>query len=207
MLLTFDTCLDKTYIAIADNEKVIDSIAVENEGNTYHSAFLISNIRNILKKNNLVPNDLTKISTDIGPGSFTGIRACMTVAKVMAQQLNLKTIGISSLEIISQVTKTKNTPMVILDARKNKAYTWDKEIIGAVLIEELKEKVKNGTYSLITDDSMFEIFSPICEDIVSYTNLEHNFAEILAKLSLQKPSGTWQDLKPLYIQPPPIFGK
>ena len=208
MLLAFDTCLDKTYVGLADdNYNIINSIVVENEGNTYHSAFLISNIRDLLKKNNLTPKNLTTVVTDVGPGSFTGIRACMTVAKVMAQQLNLKTIGVSSLEIISQVTQTNKTPLVILDARKNKAYVWDKKILGAIPIENIKEKVSNENYSLITDDSMYEVFSPLTEDIVSYSKLEHNFAEILIKISKQKQTCDWQELNPLYIQPPPIFGK
>ena len=68
MLLTFDTCLDKTYIGLADKKTNFkDTIIVENEGNKYHSAFLISNIRDILKKHNLTPNDITTIATDIGP--------------------------------------------------------------------------------------------------------------------------------------------
>lgn len=207
MLLAFDTCLDKTYIGLSDGKTFTDTIIVENEGNTYHSAFLISNIRDILKKHNVTPADLTLIVTDTGPGSFTGIRACMTVAKVMAQQLNLKTIGISSLEIISQVAKTPKTPLVLLDARKNKAYVWDKEILGAIPIEDLKTKVLNGNYSLITDDSMYEIFSPLNNDIISYTSIKHNFAEILIKLSKNKTAEDWQKLAPLYIQPPPVFGK
>ncbi|MBR2526417.1 tRNA (adenosine(37)-N6)-threonylcarbamoyltransferase complex dimerization subunit type 1 TsaB [bacterium] len=207
MLLAFDTCLDKTYVGLADNDKILDTVIVENDGNTYHSAFLISNIRDLLKNNNLTPKDLTTVVTDIGPGSFTGIRACMTVAKVMAQQLNLKTIGISSLEIISRVTKTEKTPLVLLDARKNKAYAWDKEILGAIPVEDLKEKVINGNYSLITDDSMYEIFSPLNSDIVSYTKTEHDFAKILIDISRQKKAEDFYALKPLYIQPPPVFGK
>ncbi len=208
MLLTFDTCLDKTYIGLADKKTNFkDTIIVENEGNKYHSAFLISNIRDILKKHNLTPNDITTIATDIGPGSFTGIRACMTVAKVMAQQLNIKITGVSSLEILSKIKKTENTPLVLLDARKNKVYVWEKQILGAIPTEEVQEKVKAGKYSLITDDSMFEIFSPITDDIVSYTQINPNLAEILTDISFKKEAVNWEDLTPLYIQPPPVFGK
>lgn len=207
MLLAFDTCLDKTYAGLADKDKILDTVIVENEGNTYHSAFLISCIRDLLKKNNLTPKDITTLVTDVGPGSFTGIRACMTVAKVMAQQLNLKTIGISSLEIISNVTKTKKEPLVLLDARKNKAYAWEKEILGALPIESLKEKVMTGNYSLITDDSMYALFCSLSDDIVSYTRLEHDFAKIMIEISRQKETDNWQNLKPLYIQPPPVFGR
>jgi len=207
MLLAFDTCLDRTYIGISDNKTFSDYIIVENEGSTYHSAFLISNIREILKRNNLTPNDIKTIATDIGPGSFTGIRACMTVAKVMANQLKLKTIGISSLEILSKINQPEKQQLVLLDARKNKAYAWHNKILGAIPIEELKEKVATNEYSIITDDAMFEIFKPICKDIVSYTKIKHNLAKNIIEIANGKDSSEYKNLEPLYIQPPPIFGK
>ena len=122
MLLTFDTCLDKTYVGLADNDNVLSTKIIENNGNTYHSAYLISTIAEILKENHLSPQDLTAIATNIGPGSFTGIRACTSVARIMAQQLNLKAIGISSLELIAELNTNKDTKtLVLLDARKNRA--------------------------------------------------------------------------------------
>ncbi len=51
----------------------------------------------------MTPKDLDCISIDIGPGSFTGIRACTTVARMLAQQLDIKAVGVSSLEILSKI--------------------------------------------------------------------------------------------------------
>lgn len=210
MLLTFDTCLDKTYVALADSKTLIDTKIVENSGSTYHSAYLISTIKDLLNNNNLKPTDLTSIATNVGPGSFTGIRACLTVARIMAQQLNLKTMAVSSLEIISRLNKTDKKNMVLLDARKNMAYVWDEEILGAINIEDIKEMIKADNYSVICDDSMFKIFSEITDDIRSYTTLEHNFAKIIVDIvneDSQKCTGDWKKLRPLYIQPPPVFEK
>ena len=103
IILAFDTCLDKTYVTLRNETKVIESkILVSNEEN-YHSAYLISTIVSVLKNAKLNPKDIDIIATDIGPGSFTGIRACTTVARVLAQQLNIKVVGISSLEILSKI--------------------------------------------------------------------------------------------------------
>ena len=184
---------------------------IENNGNTYHSAYLISTIAEILKENHLSPQDLTAIATNIGPGSFTGIRACTSVARIMAQQLNLKAIGISSLELIAELNTNKDTKtLVLLDARKNMAYVWDEEILGSIAIEDIKEMVKEDKYSIICDDSMYEVFKEITKDIQSYTKIPHDFAKTLIKIAnkkLEKDFGDWRKLKPLYIQPPPIFGK
>ena len=205
-ILAFDTCLDKTYVTLY-NGKDFQNKIILSEGKNYHSAYLISTIVEMLKSNNLTPNDLDCIATDIGPGSFTGIRACTTVARMLGQQLNIKVIGVSSLEILSRILDGND--LVTLDARKNKAYVFDGKIMGAVELEEVDEIVKNR--KLITDDSLFNRFKEFTSDIILYQQSEYQLGEILAKIALEKlETGIdtdWRKLKPLYIQPPPVFGR
>ena len=202
-ILVFDTCLDKMYVAIAQDDKVLSSKIVTNQDNKYHSAFLISTIKGMLKENNLTPKDINAIGTNVGPGSFTGIRACTTVARIMAQQLDLPAAGISSLEILAKLNKTDKPTMVALDARKNSAYLYvNEEIQGAIQLEQVKEMLENRDYNLITDDKLQKVLGG-----TSYQAGEHNLGEILANLTYEKlktSSCKWQELKPLYIQPPPM---
>ena len=202
-ILVFDTCLDKMYVAIAQDDKVLSSKIVTNQDNKYHSAFLISTIKGMLKENNLTPKDINAIGTNVGPGSFTGIRACTTVARIMAQQLDLPAAGISSLEILAKLNKTYKPTMVALDARKNSAYLYvNEEIQGAIQLEKVKEMLENRDYNLITDDKLQKVLGG-----TSYQAGEHNLGEILANLTYEKlktSSCKWQELKPLYIQPPPM---
>ena len=205
-ILAFDTCLDKTYVTLFDGEKYINK-TILSTGENYHSAYLISTIVEILKSANLSPNDLDFISTDIGPGSFTGIRACTTVARMLAQQLNIGLVGVSSLEILSNIEGGNN--IVALDARKNKTYFYDKEIKGAIELEEADVLIKGK--KVITDDSLYPRFKELGCDAVSYQQNEYQLVEILTKLAEEKiKSGfdtDWRKLKPLYIQPPPVFKK
>ena len=147
------------------------------------------------------------IATDIGPGSFTGIRACTTVARVLAQQLDIKAVGVSSLEILSKILGGND--LVALDARKNKAYIYDGDIKGAIELEQVDELVKGRT--LITDNSLLERFTQYTDKAVSYQVSDYPLGEILAKLAYEKAVNNeeidWRKLKPLYIQPPPVFGK
>lgn len=202
-ILVFDTCLDKMYVAIAQDDNVLSSKIVTNQDNKYHSAFLISTIKGMLKENNLTPKDINAIGTNVGPGSFTGIRACTTVARIMAQQLDLPAAGISSLEILAKLNKTDKPTMVALDARKNSAYLYvNEEIQGAIQLEKVKEMFENRDYNLITDDKLQKVLGG-----TSYQAGEHNLGEILANLTYEKlktSSCKWQELKPLYIQPPPM---
>ena len=168
---------------------------------------MISTIVKVLKELNLTPKDIDMIATDIGPGSFTGIRACTTVARVLAQQLDIKAVGVSSLEILSKILGGND--LVALDARKNKAYIYDGDIKGAIELEQVDELVKGRT--LITDNSLLERFSQYTGKAVSYQVSDYPLGEILAKLAYEKAVNNeeidWRKLKPLYIQPPPVFGK
>ena len=206
-ILAFDTCLDKTYITLAEDDKVLKSETIVSDGQNYHSAYLISTIVKVLKELNLTPKDIDMIATDIGPGSFTGIRACTTVARVLAQQLDIKAVGISSLEILSKILGGND--LVALDARKNKAYIYDGDIKGAIELEQVDELVKGRT--LITDNSLLERFSQYTDKAVSYQVSDYPLGEILANLAYEKAINNdetdWRKLKPLYIQPPPVFGK
>lgn len=202
-VLAFDTCLDKTYITLSENENIIKSEIISSDGENYHSAYLISTIVKVLKEAGLKPNDIDMIATDIGPGSFTGIRACTTVARVLAQQLDIKAVGVSSLEILSRILGGND--MVVLDARKNKAYVYDGKIMGAIELEKVDEMIKGRT--VITDNSLFERISVNASKAVSYQQSDYPLGEILSELAFRKEETDWRKLKPLYIQPPPVFGK
>ena len=196
--LAFDTCLDKMYAVIKKDGKILSSRVVENRDNKYHSAFLISTLQEIMSENGIVPKDIDLIATNIGPGSFTGIRACVTVARVMAQQLECRAVGVSSLEILSKIAD--GNPLVALDARKDSAYLYcDGEIKGAVKLDDVKNIIATGKYDVITDDKLQPILGG-----KSYQQGKYSLGEILAELAENSfAEGNWRKLKPLYIQPPP----
>ena len=119
----------------------------------------------------------------------------------MAQQLNIKVIGVSSLEILSKIND--NNPLVALDARKNKAYVWlDNEIKGAIDLEEVQRYVDTGKYNVITDNKLQKLFGG-----KSYQQENFQLGNILSELVIEKMdecNGNWAELIPLYIQPPPM---
>ncbi len=205
--LCFDTCLDKMYITLSKDETILDSRIVENHDLKYHSAFLISTIEQILNQNGVKPENLFLIGINDGPGSFTGIRACTTTARVMAQQLNIKATGISSLEIITKAYEAAQKPskpvLTALDARKNMAYLYkDNEVKGAIPLDDVKAIISKGDYEILTDDKLEPILGG-----KSYQKLNLPLGEILTKLAIKKSKTEdcdWRKLKPLYIQPPPM---
>jgi len=215
-ILAFDTCLDKMYVGgkFDNNEKgaISQSIIIETTKEHYHSAFLISTIRDFLKSNNLSPNDVDVIATNVGPGSFTGIRACVTVARVFAQANDSKTVGVSSLEVLSRINPTAKKTLVALDARKEMAYVsiFDnkKQIFApqTVLVSVLKEMLEKEDYYIVTDDKLEPILGG-----VSYQQCENDLGQFLVQIAAEKLAegvdADWRKLHPLYIQPPPVTVK
>ena len=121
----------------------------------------------------------------------------------MAQQLSIQAVGVSSLEILAQIGPKDKQVAAALDARKNCAYFYNGEIQGAVQLDKIKEILaKEKEVFLITDDKLKNILNGH-----SYQEKEYPLGEILAHLSyqkLQQGEHNWQELKPLYIQPPPM---
>lgn len=82
-------------------------------------------------------SELDKIFVTNGPGSFTGIRVGLTVAKVVATSFNIPLVLISSLEYLSSIDTTYKKIIPIIDARRGNVYTaiYDSDLN---LIEEEK---------------------------------------------------------------------
>lgn len=206
ILLNFDTALNKTYVAISNNGNLLTSKIVENTEDNYHSAFLLSTIKEILKENNLTPKDVDLIGVNVGPGSFTGIRAALTVAKVMAQELNIKTVPVESLKILSKLNKSDKKSIVIMDARRSMAYVYNDDEIKLVNVSEVKSILEQDDFEIISDKSMAET---LAIDAIVYENDNYDLGKILNELAYENKDKAIlpNELKALYIQPPPVFGK
>ena len=207
-ILGFDTGLNKTYLAL-ETQGIIYSEIIESTDEKYHSAFLIKKIVEMLEKHTLTPQDIDLITTNIGPGSFTGIRVGLTVARAFAQGTNAKTIGINSLELIAQ---TYELPAItILDARKNKAYVGNDKKTDLIELEELPSILNNFDGKIVADTRMQEFLAKNQINAINFEAETKDYGQILIKIAkekLEKGLDTkWQGLKPLYIQPPPIHQK
>lgn len=203
LMLAFDTCLDKTYTVLRTEEDVLSSETIQSDEKNYHSAYLFSSIKSLLKSSGKTAEDIDVIAVNIGPGSFTGIRACLAAAKVMSGQIKCKTVGISSLEILSRAGG--KDCIAALDARRNKVYFYDKKLYGAIDTVQACELVKDR--KVVTDSRLNELFRLNADEVITYENAEFELGEILSKIALERvQNGDYtENLTPLYIQPPPVI--
>jgi len=216
-ILTFDTSTELMYVNISDDETIINRRIVESTKERYNSALLIPGIIELLKEQNITMQDIEAVGVNVGPGSFTGIRASATVARVMAQSLNIPVAGIPSLEIISLINNTDKDSLCLLDARRSKIYTAIYSSIGEIIrppcvidYEEALKIANTGNYFIITDNKIHQLLQDNGFKSVNIQQDHYDFGINLVKLTckyLKKQNVDefkWYNLKPLYIQPPPI---
>ena len=66
--------------------------------------------------------DIDKIFVTVGPGSFTGVRVGITVAKTIAWSLNIPVYPISTLEYLASIDTTYKRIIPIIDARRGNVF-------------------------------------------------------------------------------------
>lgn len=148
--LFLDTHSKDLNIGLVNNEKLLGEVKIKDLET--HSNLFLCKVEEILKNNNLLPDDVDRIIVVNGPGSFTGIRIAVTVAKVYAFSLKKEIVTISSLEAYALSTKDADYVVPIIDARRGFVYSaiYDKNM-NCILkdcyinLEELKCKVDSLT--------------------------------------------------------------
>ncbi len=104
-------------VGLARDGKLIASI--QYEAWQRQSERLIVELEKILKTNQVSRKDIASVICGIGPGSYTGVRISLTIAKVMAMALNIPLFTVSSL----QVLKDENFPSIcVINARSGRSY-------------------------------------------------------------------------------------
>lgn len=158
--LVIDTATPNMYVAVG-NEKLIDEIYLKNIKN--HSEHLMLEIIKLLEKNNIDKHDLTQIVVGVGPGSYTGVRIGVVVAKMLSYSLNIDLYEISSLYIQGSSYDSFSS---IIDARRGNVFAGifengKCEYEGHINLEEFKKIAKNN---LIDENS----YKANYENIIKY---------------------------------------
>lgn len=100
----------------------------DNNDDKDTSSKIMPVIDEAFKKSKIIPKEIDKIFVVNGPGSFTGIRVGLTVAKVMGYSFNIPVVPISSLEFMC--SGYDYDVMGLIDARRGYVYAggYDKNL-------------------------------------------------------------------------------
>ena len=122
-ILAIDTSNYALGVALLEDNQVLGEYITNLKKN--HSVRIMPAIQTLMKDCEKVPADLTKIVVAKGPGSYTGVRIGVTIAKTLAWTLNIPLVGISSLEILASGVGRYFDGYVspLFDARRGQVYT------------------------------------------------------------------------------------
>ncbi|MCY8104757.1 tRNA (adenosine(37)-N6)-threonylcarbamoyltransferase complex dimerization subunit type 1 TsaB [Bacillus mojavensis] len=152
-ILAIDTSNYTLGIALLRDNTVIAEYITYLKKN--HSVRAMPAVHSLLNDCDLTPQDLSKIVVAKGPGSYTGVRIGVTIAKTLAWSLNIPISAVSSLEALAANGRHFDGLISpIFDARRGQVYTGlyeyknglleqavpDQNVMLTEWLEMLKEK-------------------------------------------------------------------
>ena len=166
--LYIDTSSSYLYSAILEDNNLISE--VKEEYGQSLSEVALPKIVSMFTENNIEAKDIDKIIVVNGPGSFTGIRIGITIAKVYAWSLNIPITTILSLEAMALSGSENIIHVPMINARRSYVFAGifgnNNEVLlkpQHIKIEDLKKELeKYEKYEIISNDE-FEDFNNIKE--------------------------------------------
>ena len=186
-----DTSLSDVSIALIKDGKLLSKINNSIPGE--HSIYVTKYIDDILKENNLSPKAVDEIIVVNGPGSFTGIRIGVTIAKIFAYLQNIRIVSITSL-LAREIGEKSKYILSTIDAKHDNYYIGLYNENYTVVVEKFAnikevEELKNK-------------FSPLIVD----TSKEYNI-EAIVEYTKKLPSQNVHSVNPIYLKLPEAMEK
>lgn len=173
--LFIDTHAQNAILALyKDNElyqiKVTDKVS--------QSEVIMPNLILLLEEAKITADDLSKIAVNIGPGSFTGVRLGVTIAKTMSYCKNIPLVTVTSLE---------------LGLPTNADYLFEEEKNGYYIGEVKDNEITDYIYLKKEDFKDFCLKHEV-------TRLENVNYEALIHIINKKESKNPHEVNPLYVK-------
>ncbi len=125
-VLGIETALGKTEVALLDDEKEASPKSLAED--TMYSENVVRLARSLLEASGKNLKELDGIAVSVGPGSFTGLRIGLSVAKGFALSTGLPLVAVSTLDalagsvIYGDSVKEGNEFMVLVDAQRGEFF-------------------------------------------------------------------------------------
>ena len=148
--LFIDSSRKSLSIALANENKLLFVSNVNSYSK--HSNYLMSEIQGIFEKMNMTIKDIDNIVVLNGPGSFTGIRVGVTIAKTLAWALNKKLYLLNNLEALKTNIQDEIVISVIFDKDSSSyvgVYSNDSKIEDYISLESDLLNINNKSITIV----------------------------------------------------------
>jgi len=158
------------------------------------SEHMIVEINKLMEENSISKDDLDSIVCSIGPGSYTGIRISLTIAKTISLALNIPVLPVSSLRVL----KNNDLPSIcLINARSGRSYFGVYQ--GTKIIVDDCIKTNEEALNYISEHPDFSV----CGD-VRYLNMGNNDNNVCLQMTTLMPVlpviNDTLGLKPIYMK-------
>ena len=187
MILALNTSTRQCSIALLGMDRTVIAENLMSEGKGHFDG-LMPAVDMLLTGSGFKQKDIKCVAVATGPGSFTGLRVGLSLAKGFCQALDIPVIGISSLRALAfQLPFTPHPIAPLLSSRKGEVFTalfyWNRE-------NELQRKEKDNCFKL---DALLSLFTEttvfIGNDFLNQGNL---LKELLGNHARIAPPQGWQ---------------
>lgn len=140
--LGVSTSTDTLSLAVFEEKQSLASVTLNSRRK--HGELLLEAIHDLLKHMSWSATDLDEIYIDVGPGSYTGLRIGVTMAKTWAFANEAAIYSLSSMAL--QASNLIDTPRAndlvvsLMDSRRNTAYTGVYEICDGKVRERIPDQ-------------------------------------------------------------------
>ena len=156
-------------IALYKDKQLKDKEIKESLRN--HSDYTMPIIDEIIKRNNIGIHDIKEILVVNGPGSFTGVRIGVTIAKMLAYTLNIPIKSIDSITMYGVSDNDKNKKLVLIPDVKG---SYGGVFENNTLIGELFYKSKAELEEYINENNI----NKIVENKIDFNKIIEHFESV-----------------------------
>ena len=115
--ILLDSSNTNLSVGIAKDNLLLDFVSYEAWQR--QSEYMIVELNKLLEKHHIKKEEIKEVIVARGPGSYTGVRIAITIAKTIAVALNAKLYPVSSL----RVEKADTSPSIcVINARSGRSY-------------------------------------------------------------------------------------
>ena len=206
-ILCIDTSSNLCSVSILENTTLINKLELNN-GLT-HSETLMPLIKELFETSNLSLKDINLLVSDIGPGSFTGIRIGVSTCKAFADSMNIPCVGISSLEVLAYNKKNDGIICSTTDCKNDNCYFALYESIDSNynVLEEPCAKTVQEVLDLLNTKYSDKKINFVGDGIPSVSNSTNCYLNVenLGIAGYKKfisHNNVGEDILPLYLKKP-----
>lgn len=178
-------------VGLAKNDSLLKEISYEAW--QQQSEYMIVELNKLLNEFNVNYQDVDSIMVAVGPGSYTGVRIAITIAKTMALACNAKVYPVSSLWIQKDC---QNPSICLINARSGRSYVGLYE--GNKIIKSDSIWKNDEVIKFINENPNYSV----CGN-TKYLGLDGKEVSVIeGMLSLKKditPIDNYLALKPVYM--------